>query len=288
MVGAEVRISRESNCWAYSQKKKNHRNQLLRAPCSVRKDAIRFESTREERADFFSRKETARTVVGRRGKWCPPFVRGRSHMTIDPRIPTMLGRSTSGFHQPRRHGLHQARSAVRCTSSRMKRAKCILPRTTRYTDVGTLYLLSCFWMTAPMSHKLFSGVATPETAMGNLLCKCFVGALPYSHYVMRSFPLCGVRVLHTAQHDPTRQPSWWPPKKQTETNGTLVVKTIAHAVIGMFTASLPTSANPNIDLMFYRVGADRDHPLYTHCKGVMWGGGEEERPCFKTLDLSYV
>ena len=29
---------------------------------------------------------------------------GRSRMTIDPRIPTMLGRSTSGFHQPGRRG----------------------------------------------------------------------------------------------------------------------------------------------------------------------------------------
>ena len=34
-------------------------------------------------------------------------------MTIDPRIPTMPGRSTSGFHQPGRHFLHHARSAVR-------------------------------------------------------------------------------------------------------------------------------------------------------------------------------
>ena len=28
---------------------------------------------------------------------------GRSRMTIDPRIPTMPGRSTSGFHRPDRH-----------------------------------------------------------------------------------------------------------------------------------------------------------------------------------------
>ena len=25
---------------------------------------------------------------------------GRSHMTVDPRIPNMLGRSMSGFHRP--------------------------------------------------------------------------------------------------------------------------------------------------------------------------------------------
>ena len=45
---------------------------------------------------------------------------GRSRVTIDPRTPTMPGRSTPGFHQPGRHCLHQARSAVRCSASRMK------------------------------------------------------------------------------------------------------------------------------------------------------------------------
>ena len=33
-------------------------------------------------------------------------------------------------------------------------------------DFGTLCLLSRLWMTAPMSYTLFSGVATPDTAMG--------------------------------------------------------------------------------------------------------------------------
>ena len=51
---------------------------------------------------------------------CTQFEHGRSRMTTDPRIPTMPGRSTSGFHQPGRHGLHQARSAVRCSASRNK------------------------------------------------------------------------------------------------------------------------------------------------------------------------
>ena len=46
------------------------------------------------------------------------IMHGRSRMTIDPRIPTMPGRSTSGFHRPGRHCLHQARSAVRCPASR--------------------------------------------------------------------------------------------------------------------------------------------------------------------------
>ena len=45
---------------------------------------------------------------------------GRSLMTIDPRIPTMPGRSASGFHRPGRHRVHQARSAVRGSADRMK------------------------------------------------------------------------------------------------------------------------------------------------------------------------
>ena len=71
----------------------------------------------------------ARATVG--GRYPPPFRQGygggstqfghgRSRVSIDPRIPTMPGRSTSGFHPPGRHCLHQARSAVRCSASRMK------------------------------------------------------------------------------------------------------------------------------------------------------------------------
>ena len=41
---------------------------------------------------------------------CTHFVHGRSRMTIDPRMPTLPGRSTLGFHQPGRHCLHRAGS----------------------------------------------------------------------------------------------------------------------------------------------------------------------------------
>ena len=61
--------------------------------------------------------------VGRRGGvggGCTQFVNGRSRMTVDPRIPTVPGRSTSGLYQPVRYCLHQAGSAVRCSASRMK------------------------------------------------------------------------------------------------------------------------------------------------------------------------
>ena len=36
---------------------------------------------------------------------------------------------------------------------------------------------------------------------GVLLCNCLVGALPFSNYVMRSFPLSGAMVLHPAHYD---------------------------------------------------------------------------------------
>ena len=45
---------------------------------------------------------------------------GRSRVIIDPRTSTMPGRSTSSFHRPGRYCLHQARSAVRCSASRVK------------------------------------------------------------------------------------------------------------------------------------------------------------------------
>ena len=47
---------------------------------------------------------------------------GRSRMTIDPlaSLLCMLERSTSGFYQPGRHCLQQARSAVRCSASHTK------------------------------------------------------------------------------------------------------------------------------------------------------------------------
>ena len=51
---------------------------------------------------------------------CTHVMPCRGRMIIDVRIPTIPGRSTSGFHRPGRHCLHQARSAVRCWASRTK------------------------------------------------------------------------------------------------------------------------------------------------------------------------
>ena len=63
-----------------------------------------------------SRKRASR---GWRGG-CTHVMHGRSRMTIDPSMRTMPGRSTSGFQRRGRHYLHQPRSALRCSASRMK------------------------------------------------------------------------------------------------------------------------------------------------------------------------
>ena len=59
---------------------------------------------------------------------------GRSRITRDPRMPTMSGRNTLGFHRPGRPCLHQAQSAVGCWASRMK---------------GELHPTSCLLYTSP-------------------------------------------------------------------------------------------------------------------------------------------
>jgi len=66
---------------------------------------------------------------------------GRSRITRDPRMPTMSGRNTLGFHRPGRPCLHQAQSAVGCWASRMKGEL----HPTRNRLWGGL---SCVWMTA--------------------------------------------------------------------------------------------------------------------------------------------
>ena len=62
------------------------------------------------------------------------IMHGRSRMTIDPRIPTMPGQSTSGFRQPGGHSQHQVRSPVRYSASRVKGELHPLLRTTCVAD----------------------------------------------------------------------------------------------------------------------------------------------------------
>ena len=93
------------------------------------------------------------------------FMHGRCRMTIDARIPTMPARSTSGFHRPGRHCLHQVRSAVRCSASRMKGE--LHPAQNRF--LGGLRLLVRTFLDMDDSLeliKLFSGVASSTECNG--------------------------------------------------------------------------------------------------------------------------
>ena len=106
-----------------------------------------------------------------------------------------------------------------------------------------------------------------------LLCNCLVGALPYSHYAERSFPLSGVRVLHLAQYDLLDNHHGDPLKTRKERR---YAGCLAHAVIGMFYSVVANQRQPQyIHIMFYSVGANRGQLISAYFKGE--GGGEEKR-----------
>ena len=118
------------------------------------------------------------------------LMHGPSRMAIDPRILTLPGRSMSGFHRPGRHRLDQARNAVRCPASRMKGE---LHPTIRTACEADLHMDDSF------NEFIDSPVwALPETAMG-VLCTCLLGVPYQKHHVIRSFSLCGAKVLHLTQ-----------------------------------------------------------------------------------------
>ena len=195
------------------------------------------------------------------GRGCTQFVHGRSRMTIDPRIPTMPGRSTSGFDQPGRHCLHHARSAVRGSASRMEGE---LDSSKNRSYDGIRHLVPTFLLVHDSANELLCFLVWPlKRQQWVLLCNCLVGALPYSHYVMRSF-LCRDRFLHPAQYDLTRQPSWWPPKKK-RYHGCL-----AYAVIGMFYSVVAHQRQPQYT---YNVLQRRCQPRPTIKYLVYFNGG---------------
>ena len=103
------------------------------------------------------------------------IIHGRRRMTIDPRIPTMPGRSTSGFHRPGRHRKLQARSETWGVGPVAQRVSSILPRA-----AFEVKLLAYGWQLQWVD--LISGVTTSRDSNGFLLCNCLVGALPYTHY----------------------------------------------------------------------------------------------------------
>ena len=78
------------------------------------------------------------TMPGRSTGRVTYVIHGRSRTTIDTCIPTTSGRSTSDFYRPGRHCLHRARSVVRWPAS------CILHPTKNRLPVGR----TCIWRTA--------------------------------------------------------------------------------------------------------------------------------------------
>ena len=71
---------------------------------------------------------------------------------------------------------------------------------------GLRHLGSTFLPVDDSANELLGFLVWPlQRHQWVLLHNCLVGALPYSHYVTRSFPLCGVRVLHSAHHYLTRR-----------------------------------------------------------------------------------
>ena len=98
-------------------------------------------------------------------------------MTIDPRTPTMPRRSTSGFHLCEAFGeSHEGRAAS-------------------YKE--PLMRRTWTWMTASMTSFIFGCGHSQRQQWG---CYVIASWAPYhKHYVMRSFPVCGVKLLHPAQ-----------------------------------------------------------------------------------------
>ena len=89
--------------------------------------------------------ERAEHLEGGRGT---QFVHGRCRMTIDPSIPTMPGRSTSGF-SPTRQTLHAPSAKRREVFGESHEGwNYILPRSARKTDFGISCPLSYLWRIA--------------------------------------------------------------------------------------------------------------------------------------------
>ena len=75
-------------------------------------------------------------------------VHGRGRMPVDPLIPTIPGRSTSDFHQPGRHCLHQGEGAgvlICCCVSRFTIDCESLSRRSRVGGVTFLFFLM-WWL----------------------------------------------------------------------------------------------------------------------------------------------
>ena len=88
---------------------------------------------------------------------------------------------------------------MRCLASRMKGE--LHPSKKRSSD-GVRHLVPTFLLMDDSANELLCFLVWPlQRQQWALPCNCLVDALPYSHCVMRSFPMCGVKVLHPVQYE---------------------------------------------------------------------------------------
>ena len=77
--------------------------------------------------------------------------------------------------------------------------------------------------------------------------------MPYhKHYVIRSFPLCGVKVLHPERMISLDRQLWRPPKQKTKKNG-MYPGCLAHVVSGMFYSVASNLRQPNLYIYAYKL-----------------------------------
>ena len=103
-----------------------------------------------------------------------------------------------------------------------------------------------------------------------LLCNCLLGALPFSHYAMQSFPLCGVRVLHPAQYDLLDNHQGDRQKQKQKQQKKRHAGCLSHAVIGMFYSVVANQRQPQYT---YNVLQHRRQPRPTININMIYRGG---------------
>ena len=145
-----------------------------------------------------------------------------------------------------------------------RRVNCVLPRSDRKTDFGTLCLLSCLWMTAPMNYFVFWCGHSRDSNGYYYVTASWV---PYHIYTTRcdhsAYAELGFSTPHNMilldNHHGDRQ------KIKKRYPGCL-----AHAAIGMLYSAVAIQRQLQhiyIYIIFYSVGANRGQLLHIHFKG---------------------
>ena len=125
-------------------------------------------------------------------------------------------------------------------------------------------------MTASKELIYFLVWPLPEIATG-ILCNCLVGALPWTgiQYVIPSFPLRGVMVLHSARKDLTRPPAMVTAetkrKKKKEGGGRAIYFPIGYYVEEQ-SISHPVTQDPSVTKKKKNCASDQpvSHPIPSH------------------------